>query len=244
MNEIILNIQNLNYKIADFNILQNVNLTIPAQKVTAIFGDSGSGKTTFLKILSLLFREESNYTLSGKIIFGKAESAIDILQLKKELWQIRRKIIYLAQVPNPLNLSIYKNAAFPLVLQGIKDKHEIESRVIAALKDVNLWTEVKDRLHKSAMELSGGQKQKLCIARALVLNPEVILMDEPTSSLDAGNKTIIEDLIIKLGKRYTIIVVSHDIEQIRKTAELFFECRDKTISQVKTISAKSEMALG
>jgi len=235
MNDIILDVKNLNFNIDNFNILKDVNLTIQEKRVTAIFGDSGSGKTTLLKILSLLFREETGYSISGKILFGKEKAATDILQLKNDLWQIRRKIVYLAQIPNPLNLSIYKNTAFPLALQGIKNPQEIKEKTVAALEDVNLWTEVKDRLHKSAMELSGGQKQKLCIARALVLNPEIILMDEPTSSLDTGNKNIIEDLIIELGKRYTIVIVSHDKEQIRKTSELFFECRDKTITQVVTI---------
>jgi len=235
MNDIILDVKNLNFNIDNFNILKDVNLTIQEKRVTAIFGDSGSGKTTLLKILSLLFREETGYSISGKILFCKEKAATDILQLKNDLWQIRRKIVYLAQIPNPLNLSIYKNTAFPLALQGIKNPQEIKEKTVAALEDVNLWTEVKDRLHKSAMELSGGQKQKLCIARALVLNPEIILMDEPTSSLDTGNKNIIEDLIIELGKRYTIVIVSHDKEQIRKTSELFFECRDKTITQVVTI---------
>jgi len=235
MSENILTIKNLNYSIENLSILENINIKIPYKKVSAIFGDSGSGKTTILKILSLLFREENNYKISGEIFFTQQTENNDLLKLKTDLWQIRKKIVYLSQVPNPLNLSIYKNVAFPLILQGIKDKHLIESKVLAALKDVNLYDEVKERLNSSALDLSGGQKQKLCIARALVLVPEIILLDEPTSSLDSKNKEIIEDLIIDLGKKYTILIVSHDKDQIKKTASTFFECREKGIVKIENI---------
>lgn len=235
MSENILTIINLNYSIENLSILENINIEIPYKKVSAIFGDSGSGKTTILKILSLLFREENNYKISGEIFFTQQTTNNDILKLKTDLWQIRKKIVYLSQVPNPLNLSIYKNVAFPLILQGIKDKNLIESKVLAALKDVNLYDEVKERLNASAIDLSGGQKQKLCIARALVLVPEIILLDEPTSSLDSKNKEIIEDLIIELGKKYTILIVSHDKDQIKKTADAFFECREKGIVRIENI---------
>jgi len=235
MSENILTIKNLNYSIENLSILENINIEIPYKKVSAIFGDSGSGKTTILKILSLLFREENNYKISGEIFFTQQTENNDLLKLKTDLWQIRKKIVYLSQVPNPLNLSIYKNVAFPLILQGIKDKELIELKVIAALKDVNLYDEVKERLSYSALDLSGGQKQKLCIARALVLVPEIILLDEPTSSLDSKNKEIIEDLIIDLGKKYTILIVSHDKDQIKKTASTFFECREKGIVKIENI---------
>ncbi|MDA3838000.1 MAG: ATP-binding cassette domain-containing protein [Candidatus Delongbacteria bacterium] len=227
----ILEIKDLRCKIENDIILENVNLSIPEMKVSAVFGDSGSGKTTFLKILSLLFREEVSYQVDGEIILNSAQGSIDILQQKKDLWKIRRRIVYLSQTPNPLNMSIFKNTAFPLLLQGEKDKDKIYDKVINSLKEVNLYKEIEHRLNSSALDLSGGQKQKLCIARALTLKPDVILMDEPTSSLDTSNKKIIEDLIIKLGRNHSIIVVSHDKEQIRKVADEYFECRSKNITR-------------
>jgi phosphate transport system ATP-binding protein len=211
-------------------VLEKVNMNIETNTVTAVFGDSGSGKTTLLKILSLLFREEPQYEVIGEIVFNSFGVETDILKLKKDLWKIRRKIVYLSQVPNPLHMSILKNVEFPLILQGVKDKAVLSEKAVSALKAVNLYDEVKERLDSSALGLSGGQRQKLCIARALTLEPEILLMDEPTSSLDTTNKGLIEDLIIELGKRYTIIVVSHDKDQIRKVAEVFFECKDKNIN--------------
>ncbi|MDA3884774.1 MAG: phosphate ABC transporter ATP-binding protein [Candidatus Delongbacteria bacterium] len=228
----ILEIKDLRCKIENDIILENVNLSIPEMRVSAVFGDSGSGKTTFLRILSLLFREEAAYQVEGEMILNSAQGSIDILQQKKDLWKIRRRIVYLSQTPNPLNMSIYKNTAFPLLLQGEKDKDKIHDKVINSLKEVNLYKEIEHRLNSSAFDLSGGQKQKLCIARALTLQPDVILMDEPTSSLDTSNKKIIEDLIIKLGRNHSIIVVSHDKEQIKKVADEYFECKDRKIEKI------------
>ena len=175
----ILNIKDLNFAYDKKTpVLKDVNLTIPGNRITAIYGDSGSGKSTFLNILSLLFREYNGYKISGEIYFN----GNDILKIKNDFWKIRRKIIYIAQTPNPLNSSIRNNMLFPLKIHGIKDKNLTEKKIVQALKDVNLYNEVKERLDSNASELSGGQKQKLCFARALVLNPDILLMDEPTSS--------------------------------------------------------------
>lgn len=225
----ILEIKNLSCSIENDKIFNDVTLNIPRKKVSAMFGDSGTGKTTLLKTLSLLFREESAFRVSGEIFLNSTENRFDILEVKKDLWKVRRKIVYLSQTPNPLHMSILKNVAFPLQLHGEKDKELINIKVIQALKDVNLYKEIEHRLNSSALDLSGGQKQKLCIARALTLKPDVILMDEPTSSLDSSNKGIIEDLILELGKENSIIVVSHDKDQIRRIADVYFECKEGKI---------------
>jgi len=203
-------------------VLDNVSLQIRKNKITAIHGASGSGKSTLLNILSLLYKELDDYQIKGEVFYCGS----DILAMKKDCWKIRRNIIYLAQVPNPFNTSIWKNMVFPLKINGIKDKKVIEERITKALKDVNLYNEVKDRLDCSANDLSGGQKQKLCFARALVLNPDVLLMDEPTSSLDSENKVIIEDLIARLGSDNTIVFVSHDQDQIDRIADCIYECKN------------------
>jgi len=228
-NNTILQVSDLSCKINGMQVLDKVEMRIEAGKVSALFGDSGTGKTTFLKILSLLYREDPTYEVSGKILFGKDEAADDILAVRGDLWRIRRKIVYISQVPNPLHMSILKNVEFPLILQGVKDKAVLSEKAVSALKAVNLYEEVKERLNVSATGLSGGQKQKLCIARALTLDPEVILLDEPTSSLDTTNKILIEELIKDLGSKYTIIVVSHDREQIKRIADCCFECADGKI---------------
>lgn len=229
--EIILDVKHLNFHYEKNHVLDDVNMQIYKNRITAIYGISGSGKTTLLNILSLLFRELSSYKISGEVLFRDQ----NILDLDKDFWKIRRKIIYIAQTPNPLHKSIWKNMTFPLKIHGIKDPAIIEEKVIAALKDVNLYEEVKDRLNTSALDLSGGQKQKLCLARALVLCPDILLMDEPTSSLDSINKEVLEDLIIKLGKKNTIIFVSHDMKQIRKIADDIYQCDDKKYRLIERV---------
>jgi len=219
----IIKVIDLNFSYDNHEVFHNANIDIIKDKITAIYGDSGSGKSTLLNILSLLFREYDNYSIAGEVRYN----GINILSLKKDLWKIRRKIIYISQVPNPLNTTIYENIVFPLKIHGIKDKRIIEDKVKRALISVNLFEEVKDRLNESANDLSGGQKQKLCFARALVLEPDILLLDEPTSSLDTKSKSIIEDLILRLGKSYTIVFVSHDLDQIEKIADDVYVCENR-----------------
>ncbi len=226
----ILDIRNLSFSYGEHSVLENIFIKIEALKVTAILGDSGSGKSTFLSILSLLFREDSNYSIKGSIFFDKK----DILSIKKDFWKIRRNIVYIAQKPNPLHSSIYKNLNFPLKITGNYHKKDFNLIIENGLKQVNLWKDDKDRLHKSALNLSGGQQQKLCIARALMLDPKIILFDEPTSSLDSLNKLLIEDLIQKLRKTVTIIFVSHDNEQITRLADSVYHCHNKNIVKLES----------
>ena len=210
-------------------ILKNISCSIPDKEVSAIYGSSGSGKTTFLMILSLLFRELGNYKVEGEIIFQDNNRSINLLELKNDYWRIRRKIAYIAQEPDPLSMSIYKNLAFPLKLMGVKEKKSVQERIESALCRVHLFNEIKDRLHDSALELSGGQKQRLCIARAIMMNPMVLLLDEPTSSLDNENKQRIESLLAELGREMAVLIVSHDLGQIKSVARNIFHCTDKQL---------------
>lgn len=210
-------------------VLENVTCSFPDKQVNAIYGSSGSGKTTLLMLLSLLFREFYNYSIRGEIIFHTNGNSINILKVKKNYWKIRREIAYIAQEPDPLNMSIYKNLAFPLKLAGISGKKIMQERIETALHRVHLYDEVKDRLDDSAVNLSGGQKQRLCIARALIMQPRVLLLDEPTSSLDQENKEIIESLLIELSRETAVIMVSHDLNQIENVAHNIFYCNNKKI---------------
>jgi phosphate transport system ATP-binding protein len=220
---IILKINNLNFAYKkNIQILNNINLNIKKSEITSLCGSSGIGKSTLFYIISLLFREFDEYCVSGNIWFKDEDKTIDLLEVKKDFWKIRRKIVYIAQEPSPLPLSIYKNISFPLKLINIKDKKLIENKVIDSLKKVNLYEQVKHRLNESAQNLSVGQKQKLCIARALVLEPEIILLDEPTASLDKNSMQIIENLIIKLKEYTTVIMISHDKSQVERISDYVY----------------------
>lgn len=195
--------------------LNNVSLTIHRGCLTAIVGPSGSGKSSFLMCLNRLVDLIPECQVSGKALFkgqNILSSTIDVLQL-------RRQVGMIFQRPNPFPMSIYKNLAFPLKEHGITKHQDIEERIQQALMDVGLWNEVKDRLQSSAMNLSGGQQQRLCIARALVLSPDVLLMDEPCSALDPLSSGIVEDLIFSLRGQYTVVIVTHNLAQARRIAD-------------------------
>jgi len=231
-NDYKLQIENLCFAYDRDYILEDSDFIIPSRKISAIFGASGTGKTTLLTLFSLLFRELENYRISGKIYFNDSGNIVDILSIRHDFWEIRRKIVYIAQEPNPLDVSIFRNIAFPMKLNGITNKKIIKNTVIESLERVHLYNEVNNRLKDSALELSGGQMQRLCIARALAMKPEIILLDEPTSSLDSENKEKIEDLIIELGQSNTIIVVSHDREQIKRVSDVVFECKGRKVLKI------------
>jgi phosphate transport system ATP-binding protein len=220
MEKIILSVKNLYFSYEHDELFKNLNIDFKQNKIYGIFGDSGTGKTTFLKILSLLIREYENYKISGEIIFNNQNT----LNIKKDLWKIRRDIVYIPQKPIAFKTTIHKNITFPLEINSKKIDSNIVSNV---LKQVNLYNEVKNKLHKPATELSGGQLQRLSIARALVLNPKIILFDEPTSSLDIKNAEIIESLIKSLKGKYTIILVSHDINQIKSISDCILKLENK-----------------
>jgi phosphate transport system ATP-binding protein len=228
MEKIILEIKDLSFSYTNQEIFKKINFNVYENKIYGIFGQSGIGKTTFLKILSLLYTEYDFFEISGEILF----KGVDILKIKKDFWKIRRKIVYISQNPQCFKMSVFKNVAFPLSLLKIKDKSLVEAKVTNALKQVNLFNEVKEKLNASALELSGGQQQRLAIARALVLEPDILLFDEPTSSLDMKNSDRIGELIKKLKERHTVIFVSHDTERMKKLSDFIYEVKDKNFIPV------------
>ena len=210
--ETILEIKNLSLRYKNDYAFRDVNLQISKGCITGIVGPSGCGKSSLIQAINLIHSYNQECHLEGSIIFeGK-----DIVCTKINKQLIHKKIGMVFQNPNPFPLSIYKNLEIPLKEH---DFDKIEERIEKALKDVGLWDEVKDRLDGPAMKLSGGQKQRLCIARSIVIEPEVILMDEPCSSLDPISSKVVEDLIEKMRGRYTVIIVTHNLAQARRIAD-------------------------
>ncbi|NET57469.1 MAG: phosphate ABC transporter ATP-binding protein [Symploca sp. SIO2E6] len=193
----------------------NVNLPINAGCITALVGPSGCGKTSFLSCLNRMTDLIPRCRVSGSIRFD----SLEILDSQINTIALRRRIGMIFQKPNPFPFSIWKNLAFPLQEHGIKEPEEIELLIETTLQDVGLWDEVKDRLKTSALTLSGGQKQRLCIARALVLQPEVLLLDEPCSALDPISSGVVEDLIASLRENYTVVIVTHNLAQAKRIAD-------------------------
>lgn len=207
-------------EVKDFNLfygekqaLKNVSMTFLENKVTALIGPSGCGKSTLLRSFNRLNELNPEVTTTGEIWYD----GDNINDLNPIL--LRSKIGMVFQQPNPFPLSIFDNVAYGLRCQGMKNRHEITKIVIASLKKAGLYEEVKDRLKDNALKLSGGQQQRLCIARAIAMSPLVILMDEPTSALDPMSTQIIEDLIIELKKDYTILIVTHNMQQAARISD-------------------------
>lgn len=201
-------------------VICDISATFYSHTLTAITGPSGQGKSTLLGLFNCMWNEIPNTRCSGDIQILLDGHWISPLRKDISLSHLRRKVAMIFQEPNPLPMSIGKNMAFPLKLAGVRDKYLIEEKVRRALEQAFLWEEVKDRLEESALNLSGGQKQRLCIARALILEPEIILCDEPTSSLDSKAAGIIEDLLVSLKKKCTLLVVSHYLDQVRRIGDL------------------------
>ena len=195
--------------------LQEVTLSIAKGSVTALIGPSGCGKISFLSCLNRL----TDFIPKCRVIGQVRLEDLDIFHPKTDTIALRRRVGMIFQKPNPFPLSIWKNIAFPLREHGIKDRHKIDEIVERVLIDVGLWDEVKNRLKSPALRLSGGQKQRLCIARTLALQPEVLLMDEPCSALDPITTGIVEDLILSLRGKYTILIVTHNLAQARRIAD-------------------------
>lgn len=210
-----IDIKNLNLFIGKQQILKNINVQIPENKITIILGPSGCGKTTLLKSLNRLTDLYEDVKVSGEIIIDNE----NILNSKQDVTTIRKMMGLLAQRPYPLPMSIYKNIAYGLRISNIADKKSISQRVEHNLKQVNLWDEVKDRLHSPASLLSIGQQQRLCLARGLAVDPEIILADEPTSALDPISSQTIEQKFIELKQQYTVIMVTHILRQARRIAD-------------------------
>jgi phosphate transport system ATP-binding protein len=201
-------------------VLHDVSLELPANQITAITGPSGSGKSTFLMVLNRLWEEVEGCSISGKVMMELGGRKTDINSPKLPAPVLRRKVGMVFQQPNPLPMSVFKNIAFPLRLAQVKDKSFIREKVESTLRQAGLWGEVKDRLNEDGRLLSGGQQQRLCLARALVLDPEVLLLDEPTSSLDPGAGSAIEELLLSLKQQCTLIMVSHYQDQIQRISDL------------------------
>ena len=208
-------VSNLDFYYDEFKALKNINIRMERTKVTALIGPSGCGKSTFLRILNRMndlidkTRVEGQVLLDGKDIF---EKSVEVEELRKRVGMVFQK-------PNPFPKSIYENIVYGPKKHGIKNKERLDEIVESSLKGAALWEEVKDRLHKSAWDLSGGQQQRLCIARAIAMEPEVILMDEPTSALDPIATSKIEDLIEELKKNYTIVIVTHSMQQAARISD-------------------------
>lgn len=208
-------ISNFNFYYDKFKALDNINMQIPKNKVTALIGPSGCGKSTFLRSLNRM-----NDLISGTRYEGNVElDGINIFSDNYDLVELRKKIGMVFQKPNPFPKTIYENLVYAPKLHGEKDKAKLDEIVENSLKAVALWDEVKDCLHKSALSLSGGQQQRLCIARAITVNPEVLLMDEPTSALDPISTAKIEELICELAKTYTIVIVTHNMQQASRISD-------------------------
>ncbi len=208
-------IRNLYLNIEKQEILKNVNLDIPANKLTVIIGPSGCGKTTLLKCLNRLTDLNPEMKIKGSIQIGDA----DILSASTDVVSVRQKMGLLAQRPYPLPMSIFSNVAYGLKLSHNLSRKEMYAKVEHYLKLANLWDEVKDRLHDPAAKLSIGQQQRLCLARGLAVDPQIILADEPTSALDPISSQVIEEQFFQLKNDYTIIMVTHILRQAKRIAD-------------------------
>ncbi len=208
-------VQHLNLWYGEKHALKDTNLEIEENKITAFIGPSGCGKSTFLKTLNRMqdyvkgVRIEGLVSLDGEDIFGKG---VDPTLLRKKVGMV-------FQQPNPFPMSVYDNVAYGPRIHGIKNKKKLDEIVEKSLKSAALYDEIKDRLHSSALGLSGGQQQRLCIARTLAVEPEVILLDEPTSALDPISTSKIEDLLMELKNQYTIVIVTHNMQQASRIAD-------------------------
>src|SRR5574337_2123082 len=210
-----INIKSLNFFYGAKHALKNVNLTVREKEITALIGPSGCGKTTFLRCLNRMHDLYPGNRYEGEIILDGS----NILEKGLDLIKLRSKVGMVFQKPTPFPMSIYENIAFGLKLLGLKKKKEITERVEKALKDSALWDEIKDRMGEHALSLSGGQQQRLCIARAVAVEPEVILLDEPCSALDPIATAKVEELMLELKERYTIVIVTHNMQQASRVSE-------------------------
>lgn len=224
----ILKLKNINVFYGDKKILDNINIEFERNKITSIIGPSGCGKTTLLKTINKIILEENNAQITGDMEFDGINSNNIPIEI------LRKNIGIVFQNPTPFPMSIYKNISYALKYYGYNKKH-LENKIIDILKSVNLYDEVKDKLNTSALKLSGGQKQRLCLARSLTVEPNILLLDEPCSSLDIINSEKIENTLIKLKENYTIIIVTHNINQAKKISDNTIFMRDgKIIESGKT----------
>ena len=210
-----LSIKNLDLFYGDNQALKDINIDIKENKVTALIGPSGCGKSTFLKTLNRMNDYVNNVKITGEVVLDNE----DIYDPRVDTTVLRKKVGMVFQQPNPFPMSIYDNVAYGPRIHGIKNKKQLDEIVEKSLKAAALYDEVADRLHSSALGLSGGQQQRLCIARCLAVEPEVILLDEPTSALDPISTLKIEELLMDLKNKYTIAIVTHNMQQASRIAD-------------------------
>lgn len=208
-------VESLNLHYGENHALKNVNMEIADHAITAFIGPSGCGKSTFLRCLNRMNDLVDGCRVEGKVILDGE----DIYDKRVDTTLLRKKVGMVFQQPNPFPMSIYDNIAYGPRLHGIKNKKELDEIVERSLQGAAIFEEVKDRLHKSALGLSGGQQQRLCIARALAVSPEVLLMDEPTSALDPISTLKIEELMETLNKKYTVVIVTHNMQQAARVSD-------------------------
>lgn len=214
MKETIISVKDLDLYYSEMQALKKINMDIYKNKITALIGPSGCGKSTFLKTLNRMNDLVPGVKVEGKVLIDDVDIYSDI-----DVNDLRRKVGMVFQKPNPFPMSIYDNIAYGPRLYGVTKKAELDQIVEESLRSAALWDEVKDRLKKSAMGLSGGQQQRLCIARALAVEPEILLMDEPTSALDPIATMKIEELALELKKKYTIVIVTHSMQQAGRISD-------------------------
>ena len=209
-----ISIKNTDLYYGDFHALKNINLEIPENKITAFIGPSGCGKSTLLKSLNRMNDLVEGCKITGQLLLDGEDIYGDM-----DVNLLRKRVGMVFQKPNPFPMSIYDNIAYGPRTHGIRSKAKLDEIVEKALRDAAIWDEVKDRLKKSALGMSGGQQQRLCIARALAVEPEVLLMDEPTSALDPISTSRIEDLAVELKDKYTIVMVTHNMQQAARISD-------------------------
>lgn len=207
-------VENMNLHYGSFHALKNINMEIPEKQITAFIGPSGCGKSTLLKSLNRM-----NDLVEGCVITGKVQLDGEDIYGDMDVNLLRKRVGMVFQKPNPFPMSIYDNIAYGPRTHGIRSRAKLDDIVEKSLRDAAIWDEVKDRLKKSALGMSGGQQQRLCIARALAVEPEVLLMDEPTSALDPISTSKIEDLAEELKKDYTIVMVTHNMQQAARISD-------------------------
>lgn len=227
-------VKNVDLFYGDFQALKNVSMDMPENKITAFIGPSGCGKSTLLKSLNRMNDLVDGVKITGEITLDGE----DIYAPKVDVNELRKRVGMVFQQPNPFSMSIYDNIAYGPRVHGIKKKKDLDIIVERSLKGAALWDEVKDKLKRNALQISGGQQQRLCIARALAVEPEVLLMDEPTSALDPISTSKIEELCDSLKKSYTIVIVTHNMQQAARISDFcsfFFEGEIIESDQTSTI---------
>jgi phosphate transport system ATP-binding protein len=229
--------KDVDFYYGDFKALEDIEIDFIENEVTALIGPSGCGKSTFLRCINRMNDLISGTRVDGKLLLDQE----DIYDPSLDVVTLRRRVGMVFQKPNPFPKSIFENVAYGMRVNGISDKNYIQQRVEESLKGAAIWDEVKDRLHSSALGLSGGQQQRLCIARALAVEPEVLLMDEPASALDPIATQKIEDLIHELKRRFTIIIVTHNMQQAARVSDktaFFYMGKLIEVDQTETLFTK------